>query len=561
MADSADPNQLLSTRLENTLLRAICKTIELDDLLETLYSEIERLNVFDGFLINLVDINQENLICERARLPKGFESFETTLKKYKFPLDSDYVNAEAYKKNQVVSFDTDSLEKYDDTVKQRFKLWQIEQMLVVPIPEPDTDNSLGTVMVFRQGKRIDHTTTCKLSNLVDIFCYQINNSRLYDGMRSRQLQVEQTATEQQRFLGFIAEINNLTSTEEIYKTISLEFLQQLPFDLASVSMQEDGRLVSKHNTVINSYFDETLKRWKEHIENLDYALDHAEGAVPAVYVNNTHLLFPDVMTIQHLPMPANDKRGLDTLATPRTFLLMPIRYNSEPIGVISLISVSKTIKVTDEEIKLVELLCNFIGTAIKNAEVYDLVARQKSEIEILNHSLQDKVYELGELASKDKLTGLYNFRSFENELDRRIKEFHLKSNEFDLALIILDIDKFKDFNDAHGHAAGNIVLAGVAHKINELARKKDIACRYGGEEFVVILPKCDLTGAQVFADRMRKTIERSTFSTDEGELGVTVSIGFGCHTRKETREELFERVDQALYRAKHRGRNRIEVAP
>ncbi len=561
MTDTTDPNLLTAASLENTLLRSICKTIELDDLLETLYSEIERLNVFDGFLINLVDITQENLICERARLPKGFESFETTLKKYKFPLDSDYVNAEAYKKNEVVSFDTDSLEKYDDTVKQRFKLWQIEQMLVVPIPEPDTDNSLGTIMVFRQGKRIDHTTTCKLSNLVDIFCYQIKNSRLYDGMRSRQLQVEQTATEQQRFLEFIAEINNLTSTDEIYKTISLEFLQQLPFDLASVSMQEGGRLVSKHNTVINSYFDETLKRWKEHIENLELELDHTEGAVPAVYVNNTHLLFPDVMTIKHLPMPANDKRGLDILETPRTFLLMPIRYKGEPIGVISLLSVSKTIKVSDEEIKLVELLCNFIGTAIKNAEVYDLVARQKNEIETLNHSLQDKVYELGELASKDKLTGLYNFRSFENELDRRIKEYHLKSNEFELALIIVDIDNFKDFNDTHGHAAGNIVLAGVAHKISDLARKKDIPCRYGGEEFVVILPKCDLTGAQVFANRVRKSIEQSTFSTDEGELGVTVSIGFGCHTRKETREELFERVDQALYRAKHRGRNRIEVAP
>ncbi|MFL0803714.1 MAG: sensor domain-containing diguanylate cyclase [Agarilytica sp.] len=561
MADIIDPNLLAAASLENTLLRSICKTIELDELLNTLYCEIERLNVFDGFLINLVDINQENLICEKARLPKGFESFETTLKKYKFPLDSDYVNAEAYKKNEVVSFDTDSLEKYDDTVKQRFKLWQIEQMLVVPIPEPDTDNSLGTVMVFRQGKRIDHTTTVKLSNLVDIFCYQIKNSRLYDGMRERQSQVEQTAAEQQRFLEFIAEINNLTSTDEIYKTISLEFLQQLPFDIASVSMQEGGHLVSKHNTVINSYFDETLKRWKEHIENLEYGLDHTEGAVPAVYVNNTHLLFPDVMAIQHLPMPVNDKRGLDTLETPRTFLLMPIRYKGEPIGVISLLSVSKTIKVSDEEIKLVELLCNFIGTAIKNAEVYDLVAQQKSEIEILNHSLQDKVYELGELASKDKLTGLYNFRSFESELDRRIEEYHLKSNEFELALIILDIDNFKDFNDAHGHAAGNTVLAGVAHKISDLARKKDIACRYGGEEFVVILPKCDLTGAQVFADRVRKTIERSSFTTDVGELGVTVSIGFGCHSRKETREELFERVDQALYRAKHRGRNRIEVAP
>ncbi|MFL0800763.1 MAG: sensor domain-containing diguanylate cyclase [Agarilytica sp.] len=561
MADTTDTHLPLSTSIENTLLRSICKTIELDELLELLYSEIERLNVFDGFLINLVDIAQENLICERARLPKGFESFETTMKKYKFPLDSDYVNAEAYRKNQIVSFDTDSLDKYDETVKQRFKLWQIEQLLVLPIPEPDTDNSLGTVMVFRQGKRIESSTIDSLSNLIDIFSCQIKNSRQYDGMRERQMQVEQTAAEQQRFLEFIADINNLTSTEEIYQTISLEFLQQLPFDLASVVMLENGYLVSKHNTVINSYFDETLRLWTEFIEENHYALDHTEGAVAAVFVNNTHLMFPDVMTIKHLPMPENDKRGLDILKTPRTFLLMPIRYNDEPIGVISLISMSKTIPLSDEDIKLVELLCNFIGTAIKNAEVYGIVAQQKNEIEVLNHSLQDRVYELGELASKDKLTGLYNFRSFEHELDRRIKEYHLKSNEFELALIILDIDNFKDFNDAHGHAAGNIVLTGVAQKISDLARKKDIACRYGGEEFVVILPKCDLTGAQVFADRVRKTIERASFETDEGKLGVTVSIGFGCHTRKETREELFERVDQALYRAKHRGRNRIEVAP
>ena len=109
------------------------------------------------------------------------------------------------------------------------------------------------------------------------------------------------------------------------------------------------------------------------------------------------------------------------------------------------------------------------------------------------------------------------------------------------------------------HSAGNVVLAGVAQEITKLVRKMDLACRYGGEEFVVILSKCDLEGIKTFSERLRLAIEGAGFETEAGRLSVTVSIGCTTHQPNDTNETIFKRADQALYRAKGSGRNRVEA--
>ncbi|MFL0803715.1 MAG: sensor domain-containing diguanylate cyclase [Agarilytica sp.] len=559
------PNQkssrsaLAQARDECELLSAINNVIELEELLEIFGQQIDKLGLFDAYLINLVDDTGENLVCEKIRLPKGYESIESTYFHYNFSLDGDFVNVDSYKRNDAITIDRASIQGYEPHVRTRFERWKIHQLIVVPIPATKAGKSLGTIMAFRQDKDLAPESEKALHNAAIPFSPRIQAALKFNRLKDKQTQVDQIASEQTRFLEFVTTINNLTSTEDIYEAISKEFLRQLPFEHVSVMMKEGNKIMCKKNMVHNSHYQEFCDRWDNYLSNTPYKLDIADGATPTALLNNSHLLFPDVMKILHLPMSEKDRIGLTMLDTPRTFLFMPIRHANQAIGLIWLISFTKTVEISEEQLKLVELLCAFIGTSIKNAEVYDIVAQQKREIEQLNGTLQGKLEELAEIAATDKLTGLYNFRSFEQELERHIspKPTGQKAN---VALIIIDIDHFKIFNDTYGHNAGNSVLAGVAKNVSELARQSDIACRFGGEEFAVILPKCDEAGAEKFAQRIRTEIETTDYDTDAGPLKVTVSIGVGTHQAGDSHQHLFKRVDQALYRAKKLGRNRVETA-
>ncbi len=552
-------NALAQARDECELLNAINNTIELDELLDIFGNQIEKLGLFDAYLINLVDANDENLVCEKIRLPKGYESVESTYLHYNFSLNGDFVNVDSYKRNDAIVLDRASVQHYEPHVRTRFERWQVHQLIAVPIASADEGKQLGTIMAFRQHSDLAPESEKVLRNLSIPFGPRIKSALKFNKLKAKQTQVNQIASEQARFLTFVTTINNLTSTEEIYDAISKEFLRQLPFEHVSVMMKEGNKIVCKKNMVHDSNFQEFCDRWDNYLINTPYKVDITDGATPTCLLNNAHLFFPDAMKILHLPMSEKDRIGLTMLDTPRTFLFMPIRHNNQAIGLIWLISFTKTVEITDEQLKLVELLCAFIGTSIKNAEIYEVVGQQKREIEQLNGILQGKVEELAEIAATDKLTGLYNFRSFEQELERHISAIPdgLKAK---VALIIIDIDHFKKFNDTYGHNAGNIVLAGVAKSLSELARKSDIACRFGGEEFAVILPRCDQAGAEKFAHRIRSVIESSRYDTDSGALSVTVSIGVGQHQAGDTHQQLFKRVDQALYRAKKQGRNRVELA-
>ena len=132
-----------------------------------------------------------------------------------------------------------------------------------------------------------------------------------------------------------------------------------------------------------------------------------------------------------------------------------------------------------------------------------------------------------------------------------------------IAFLILDIDYFKAVNDSHGHDMGDEVLREFARRIAANVRGIDLACRYGGEEFVVVMPDTDMELAWTVAERLRRSVEEAPFliSRAPGVLNVTVSIGMaGSEGVHDTAEALLHRADQALYRAKRDGRNRIVAA-
>ncbi|HEY5339036.1 MAG TPA: diguanylate cyclase, partial [Rhizomicrobium sp.] len=132
-----------------------------------------------------------------------------------------------------------------------------------------------------------------------------------------------------------------------------------------------------------------------------------------------------------------------------------------------------------------------------------------------------------------------------------------------LAFLIMDIDHFKSVNDTHGHDIGDEVLREFASRISANVRGIDLACRFGGEEFVVVMPDTDMDFATMVAERLRKSVETNPFviSRAPGRLDITISIGIAASLGDaDTAEALLHRADQALYRAKREGRNRVVLA-
>jgi len=186
--------------------------------------------------------------------------------------------------------------------------------------------------------------------------------------------------------------------------------------------------------------------------------------------------------------------------------------------------------------------------------------RPKELLARINRELQLKSYqeELKLLASIDPMTKLYNRRYF-NEITKNILEIE-RRNECELSLMILDIDKFKNINDTYGHHVGDEVIIFVADILRKDQRESDVVCRYGGEEFVVLLPDTSLKNAVLVAEKIRKRIEEDVVSIgSEESFQTTVSIGVSQVDilNESNIEATLKRADKALYEAKNLGRNRV----
>lgn len=190
---------------------------------------------------------------------------------------------------------------------------------------------------------------------------------------------------------------------------------------------------------------------------------------------------------------------------------------------------------------------------------HELLARVKTQIKRKRHSdfLRHRLAESVEMSITDALTGLHNRRYMEGHLKTLVSD-SLRTGR-SLSMLVADIDHFKVVNDTHGHDAGDTVLREFANRIKRNTRGIDLACRLGGEEFVIIMPDTEMARAYQVGERLRACIAADNFMLNP-QLGirVTASIGLGTLEQSDdTPETIFKRADMALYAAKRRGRNRV----
>lgn len=201
---------------------------------------------------------------------------------------------------------------------------------------------------------------------------------------------------------------------------------------------------------------------------------------------------------------------------------------------------------------------------VKPVHPVELSTRVRAMLRVkkLQDKLRTRLRQLEHLSVIDGLTGFYNKSQLLKFLRQEVNR--TKRFKYFLSCIMVDVDRFKQVNDEYGHVKGDKVLKEISSMMGEMIRGYDFAARFGGDEFTLLLPQQEeKTGALIFSERLREAVEKKKFlkTKNKSPLGITVSIGVATlHPEsKETGEELLERADKALYEAKSKGRNRVEI--
>ncbi|OHD13825.1 MAG: hypothetical protein A2086_07560 [Spirochaetes bacterium GWD1_27_9] len=229
-----------------------------------------------------------------------------------------------------------------------------------------------------------------------------------------------------------------------------------------------------------------------------------------------------------------DQEIIKCIKTVSPEFLIPLRSDKGIIGVYMQGKKGDSNPYSMDDIQFCTNIIAFASIAIENANLY----RQ---------------------ATVDRMTKLYTHHQFQKRLEEEIKKSHRYSNKF--ALMMFDIDHFKKFNDNYGHLQGDIIIKEISKIFSDTIRDVDFPSRYGGEEFIAILPESNSEEASVAAERLRKIVETYNFPGEGGPFKVTISIGV-IEFEKEFvhfNENIIEVVDKALYFSKQNGRNRVSV--
>ncbi len=229
---------------------------------------------------------------------------------------------------------------------------------------------------------------------------------------------------------------------------------------------------------------------------------------------------------------SSDPLTKDTYEKLKPEIVIPLKSKNSINGLIFLSQKIIDNSYTEQDFQFLEKMAKFASISVENSRLY-------------------------RMATLDRMTGLFIHHYFQERLIEEIKRSDRKGTP--LTLLMADLDHFKTVNDTFGHTQGDVILKGTSSIIHQNIRGFDIASRYGGEEFAIILPETDIQAAEIIAERLRKKIEDANYKNDENLIKVTISIGLAQYNHKIDKNgmDLINRADSSLYTAKKLGRNRV----
>ncbi|PLY01674.1 MAG: hypothetical protein C0623_05170 [Desulfuromonas sp.] len=399
--------------------------------------------------------------------------------------------------------------------------------------------------------RIQHQGAGEFAELADSFNHMMQNiSNLYehkienereltkvqeelkykDILEEKNQRIEQVNAEMKlhlKELSTLLQLNQaMASTldlDELFNRVINSLSDLLNCNMASLLLynHDNGKLEISH----------TLGIEHSAVEEVDFNLD--EGISGEVARTRKTIYVEDIK---------KDKRYLNykgNLESGGSLLSLPLLSKNRLCGVLNLHK-QKQRGFNKDDIKLAKAVSNQAAISIENSQLYNQAKEQ---------------------SVTDELTGLSNRRHFQDIFNREI--IHARRYSTNISLIMIDIDYFKNYNDTHGHLQGDIALKTVAQILLQNTRGIDLAVRFGGEEFVILLPKTTIAGARITAEKLREIIEDELFpGENESQPGGKLTISLGVASYPENTDDLKQLLDlsdQALYQAKESGRNRVVV--
>ena len=261
-----------------------------------------------------------------------------------------------------------------------------------------------------------------------------------------------------------------------------------------------------------------------------------EGVAGAVLESGRALVVENIEKTSVVPAPA--EREYKT----KSFISYPIRIGGRTIGVLNVTDKSSGEKYDDIDLSLLEIIGPQVALALERAE------------------WQERATEFQLMSITDPLTGLLNRRYLQERMNEEVNRS--RRYDYPMSFLMIDIDDFKNYNDLNGHQAGDQALQITAHCLKVALRSADVACRYGGEEFGVLLPQTPLTEATAIAERMIQRVAETDYPHGKSQPagGVTISIGISTFSKHvDSPDRIIAAADRALYNAKRKGKNRIEL--
>lgn len=314
----------------------------------------------------------------------------------------------------------------------------------------------------------------------------------------------------------IRDVTSTLSVREVLERLLRRVLSHLDAEVGSILLRgaDDKMRIEVAQGLPPEVVDETC-------------MEAGQGISGAVAASGESLLVQDIESDARFRRMNHERYYTNSLIS------APLLHTGNVLGVINVNNKRSRDAFELWDLQFLEAMAGQASVALANAHRYE---------------------ELLDRAQRDSLTGLVNHGHMHSILDIEFKR--AKRYKRPLALVMLDVDLFKAFNDRAGHPAGDEALCGVARRLESTSRVHDVVARYGGEEFAVLLPETDLEGAGCFAEKMRLGVESGHFGP-AGSDRLTVSAGVAVSDEVESAKALVVLADERLYKAKEAGRNRV----
>lgn len=503
------------------------------------------------------DYEKQSLNVEAICLQGKLSALEKSIIGYHIDIKRNIPDAEAIHQQTSITLNKENIEQYDDHINAVFDAWSIKQMVIIPIIF--NNEVVGSFQGISHNNVFSAAQVHQIKNNISTitpYLYSCYKHEIFVRLKDA---LDESGDKHQQIISLINRLGGINCSQELFETILSELISYYGFHFGGIFTNEKGFLIPTHWSTITPDYEYQIAKLKIWAENNLCSLSSTNGAMSSCFENDSLIYIPNICKVKSLPMAEHDKNALNQIEGIKSTVFIPLRQKEQAIGVVWLGSINKSAQLNYSDKEMLEAVASYLGIAMENTRMYEEIESQKGQIEDLNSKLSKKVIKLQQIATHDYLTGLYNFGYFQSVLGNMLQANNRRNRQFEsICLVMADIDHFKQFNDTYGHETGNVALKQVANIISDLARSADVVCRYGGEEFIVILPDCKIDGAVQFAERVRTKIEGTPVIIGEQSINITISLGCAACDSTCNPRACISKADAKLYNAKENGRNRAE---